>query len=228
MSHRLAGLLVALAAAVPLAAQSDETLFSGRRGRGSIGGFGAPAAVITSVDGEATMMVGGGGALLLGRHLAIGVAGYGTVSDGRRDRNFRPADGIEFGYGGLTLAWITQPSRLVHLTGGVLIGAGVVESGQSQFLEGNRNLFSSNLTRYQYGYRDEVAIIEPDLSAEVNLTRWMRMTIGGGYRFAPGGEGDRRSRGLNGLNPLSSIALPPDAYRLAGPTARLAIKFGKF
>ncbi|MCU0648695.1 MAG: hypothetical protein MUF00_11910 [Gemmatimonadaceae bacterium] len=206
MIHRL--LLAAcgvVAYASALHAQ-DQTLV---RGNTSFGGFGGPTVAVGSILGETGVFVGGRGAFLIGRRFAIGGAGVGLSSEVpvARALSSRRYD-LEFGYGGVTLEAITQPSKLVHVTGLVLIGGG---AANARVRDRDRIGFQPPI-----GFPDDdpdvVTVIEPELAIELNVTNWMRIALGGSYRFVSGTDADYLFTNSG----------------LSGGTGKLTFKFGAF
>jgi hypothetical protein len=182
-----------------IAHAQDQTLF--KSGQHTFGGFGGPIFRVTSVAGETMALGGGGGAFLIDRKFAIGGAGFGGTQ--RVDARVASPDGrgeMDFGYGGLTLEVITRPSRLVHATVGVLLGGGAVSVWPDDLRPRNRDRND-----------DTFSVVEPQVSAELNLTRWFRMGASVAYRAAFGAETPR---------------LVND--NLSGVSGGLVFKFGSF
>jgi hypothetical protein len=150
-------------------------------------------------------MSGGRGGLIINRRLVIGGGGYALARDNIRtgytfDNGDTPT--LEFGYGGLEFEYIIRPSRLVHATFYTLIGGGRASytSEQSQGGAVLRQRLDSDLF-----------VVEPALNLELNVTRWFRTGIGGGYRFVDGSD-------LPGLNDAA----------LSGGVGTITFKFGSF
>jgi hypothetical protein len=73
---------------------------------------------------------------------------------------------VEFGYGGLEFEYIGAWDRLIHYSLQLLAGGGGV------------TLFDVE--------SDPVFVLEPVARMEVNITKWFRVNVGGGYRFVSG------------------------------------------
>jgi hypothetical protein len=90
------------------------------------------------------------------------------------------------GYGGLELGYVHRPDELVHVSLGLLIGAGGLvwnPDGQS----GNQA-------------DDAFFIAEPELDVVLNATRVFRVALGVSYRLTQGVElFDLRDADLSGL-----------------------------
>jgi hypothetical protein len=187
----------------------DATLFKGKIAHG---GFGAAAVKITPVDGEAAVMPGVQGGWIIGHSLVIGLAGFGLATRQEAPAGMRvqgrPST-LEMGYGGFRAGYILLPKSIVHLGFGVLVGAGgvaalsrdellVIDDGQANY---ERRVDNS----------DAFFVTEPEIEAEINVTKFMRVAVSGSYRFVA----DIDSPGLS-------------ASRVGGPAAGLALRFGAF
>lgn len=194
--------LLALAAlvAVPESAHAqDEYLLSD--GVRNIGGFGGPLYRVTRVAGETMSLGGGGGAVLINRRFAIGGMGIGGTTNVDAIIGGSPVRGeMDFGYGGVTLEVITRPSKLVHATYGILLGGGGV------------SVWPNDLRPRDPSDETEVfGVAEPQIGLEMNVVRWMRIGVTGGYRFVIGAE---ETRLVNN--------------ELGGASGSLVFRFGKF
>jgi hypothetical protein len=92
----------------------------------------------------------------------------------------------QMGYGGLVLEYYLDPNRLVNFSIRGLLGAGASA----------------------VAWADPFFVAEPEARMTVNVTRWMRLGFGGGYRFVAGG--------------------PWYDEGLGGVTASLSLKVGRF
>jgi hypothetical protein len=199
--RRLLPTLLALPLAAGAAAAQDQTLVGDDRKE--FGGFGGPLFRVTTVAGETMPMAGGAGAFLLNRRFAIGGAGFGGTR--AVDTRTLGRGEMDLAYGGLTFEYVTRPSRLVHATVGLLVGGGEV------------SVWPDDL-RPRTGRRgpadrvDEFAVVEPQVGAVVNVTRWFRAGVGLGYRAALGGDAPRE--------------LLDD--QLSGLSGTLVFRFGRF
>jgi hypothetical protein len=165
----------------------------------SHGAYGAPSLKMTTLAGDGAMLVGGEGGWIIGRALVLGGAGYGTVTNVVSPEPLQPAAGnahLTISYGGVRLGGVVGSNRRTHVTLGVLIGGG-----------GARSETESGTFRRS----DSFFVVEPDLAAEVNLARHVRLALGGSYRFVGATE-------VTGFTPT----------RLGGPAATLALRFGSF
>jgi hypothetical protein len=191
--------LLLLLLALPLKAQ-QETLLQGEL---ESGGWGGPAIQLTSLNDATGILVGGGGGWIINHTFTIGGFGYGLVNNIRGIA--LPPDSslyLNFGYGGVYLAYIHASDHLLHFTLSTLIGGGSLS-----FREHASN--SGEVARNDSP--DSFFLIEPGLDAEVNIAPTVRVAIGGNYRFVSGVE-------------LGEL----DNTKISGPSAHLIVKFGSF
>ncbi len=167
--------LAPLFLAIKCYGQEDQTLLKGARIRG---GFGGPTWVFSRAVGDAGWGVGGGGGVIIGS-LFIGGFGQGETF-GRRVVQGREHQ-FSLGYGGLWLGVAYPSHRLVHLYGSLKLGVGGVSLLPRQ---GGGE-----------GFNDSVALITPEVGAEVNITKWFRLVGHVGHRWVAG---------LDGLGPYAN------------------------
>ena len=195
----IAAFLLALLLGAPLRAQ--ETLLGGDV---EFGGYGGPVVQFTSLNKQLGVLVGGGGGVVIGHTLSLGGAGYGLVNNVTEDVAPAATPYLNLGYGGVYLRYINSSNALVHFTAGVLIGGGGA-GFRDDVADGNEpNTGRDTLS-------DAFFIAEPDLEAELNVARWLRITLGGSYRLVSG----LRVAGLGNDD-------------ISGPSARMTLKFGSF
>jgi hypothetical protein len=167
--------------------------------RATFGGYGAPSLKMTGLAGDAVMLVGGEGGLIIGSSVVVGAAGYSTVTNVVSPATLQPIAGdahLGMFYGGPRLGGIVRPLKRTHLTLGVLVGPG---RASSENPDGTY-------------YRSETFwVVEPDLGAEVNLSYHARLGVVGSYRFVGG-----------------TSAVGFTSTRLSGPAAALTLRFGSF
>jgi hypothetical protein len=174
--------------------EQDETLLSGNM---TFGAFGGPIIKWTELNDEFGVLVGGRGAFVLNHFLGIGGGGYGLVNDVTVITN-NPTNQwfMDFGYGGVILECILGSRKLIHLSFNTLIGGGSV---------------SYHRNWYEYTDPDFFFVMEPELDIELNVSRYLRIGVGGSYRW------------INGIqySELSNRSM-------SGPAAVLTFKFGSF
>jgi hypothetical protein len=166
------------------------------------GGWGAPVVQVTTVRDRAAVFVGGRGGWLLDRRLTLGGGGFGLASEIAAPAAAQvPGErqlDLEIGYGGGWVEYTFAPLKLVHVSVGTLVGGGGV------------SLRFRNGGSYGSG-TDGFFVAEPAAVAELNLARFLRLDLGVAYRWIVG------------------VDMPGLAYSdIAGVSALLALKFGKF
>jgi hypothetical protein len=191
------GILALLLSATPLIGQEAETLVGSNVAHG---GFGGPVARLTRFNGQTGVMLGGRGGWIIDHRFVIGGGAYGLVGSAITVPYAPPAGGsayLTFGYGGLELQYIERPLRLTHLTLSLLIGVGGAE-----YRQGGGGQLTPSSTLF---------VAEPGAGIQLNLTRGIRLSATGSYRFV---SGVRLSGLANG--------------DLSGLAAALGVEFGRF
>lgn len=194
------------------AQEKQETLFGSPVEHG---GFGGVVTKMTPIHGEMGLMVGGYGGWLINHQLMIGGGGYGLATDVRASADAELAYApngeplyVDFGYGGLMIEYIIAPHRLVHINVQALIGAG----GVSYREDWRNDVFGDDDGHYHHGPSEALFVAEPSVNVELNITEWMRLSAGAGYRYVTGVDG---LRGLENKD-------------LSGASGQIALKFGSF
>ena len=126
-------------------------------------GFGGPSLVNTTLAGEWALEVGGLGGGFITREFYIGGAGFGLSQQ---------IDDYEYnmGYGGLMLGYLWQGEGKTGLNFYLLGGYGsITEKGESR---------AEN--------SDDFWVLRPAIEVDFLLMDWLRLGIGGGYRWAAG------------------------------------------
>ncbi len=144
----------------------------------SVGGYGGVVVAYSRFDGDDGVLVGGEGALLLGHRFSIGGAGYGWVSEHESVEMDGIAHHMEVGYGGLVLRYAFLTNQLVYLSAGALIGGGAVVMVPDDTDRWDDDVDEDDTDRF--------FVVEPQLSAHANVTRWMRVGLQAGYRMTAG------------------------------------------
>lgn len=180
---------VALLAGIAAQAQ-QETLFDDLN---IIGAFGGPLVEIGNIVGETTGMVGGGGALILNNAF---IGGYGLGTNAPDYSVDSTNYNIRFRHGGFWLGYTYKSHKLLHLYSSARIGWGKVRLRQD-----DDTVFS-----------DRVFVLTPELGVELNLTRFFRLGITGGYRW------------VSGVNRISGAG----GEDFSSPIGALTFRFGGF
>lgn len=171
------------------------------------GGYGAPVQRYSTVAGNSVLFSGLEGGWIVNHRFVVGAAAYGLATQNVRNAGaaLRDSKGrapvVEMGYGGVTLGYTPQPMKLVHLTLQALIGGGGV-TYDVEDIDG---------IRAEDAPADGFFVAEPSVHAELNVSTFLRIGLGGGYRFVSGAS-------LDGLRDRD----------LRGTSASLTFKLGRF
>lgn len=143
-----------------------------------VGGYGGLSVLYSRMAGSDGVLVGGEGALLVEHRLALGGAGYGWTREmrGPADLDGTPRD-LEVAYGGFLMRYSILTGSLVYGSLGALIGGGSV------ILQRDTH---DDVEDPGGDATDEFFVVEPQLSVQINLMRWMRLGVQGGYRITSG------------------------------------------
>jgi hypothetical protein len=142
------------------------------------------------LNGQAALLDGVGIAVLVDRRLAVGLSGFRV----RNEVRYR-GDRFDMGYGGLFARYLVAADRIVHGAATVLAGLGGA------------------------GYEEEASgetpagllpVLEGEAMLGVNLTEFLRIYLGAGYRWVPVGFEGLDPVDLGG--PISSITLAAGAF----------------
>jgi hypothetical protein len=161
------------------------------------GGFGGPVLKVTNINGENAVLVGGRGGWIINHSFVLGGGGYGLVTDVKAKVTDSIHQYIEMGYGGVELEYITSSDDLLHLSMGLLVGAGGIGFKQVDndgFMASHKN--------------NSFFVLEPSVNANLNVTHSFRIAAGVSYRY------------VSGLK--SVVSTNAD---LIGPSANFDIKF---
>jgi len=161
----------------------------------------------SQINGYDAFGAGGTIAMIANHGLAIGFSGKGFFSEPYESK---PGNNTSYsytgGYGGILIEPILFPKFPVHVSFPILLGGG--------------GIARSVLTNYYYPYEytqvyvenaEAFLIAEPGVEVEFNIARWLRLGLGGSYRF--------------------TTSVEPSTYEtnpLNGFTAGFSMKFGKF
>jgi Outer membrane protein beta-barrel domain len=145
--------------ATSLFAQKDETLI-GKTGLRLTGLWGGSNIGLVGFDGDNSGMGGGFLGLEFNKSLTLGYCGAGT--DGATNYNGQLRK-FDLSYGGFLIGYAYRPQKVVH--------------PRVSFLMGSGNL------KFNDEPKDQIFVVQPSAGLEVNLFRWFRMGMEGGYRF---------------------------------------------
>jgi hypothetical protein len=189
-------------------AEKIETLLDGNVY--AHGGYAGPGVKVTTIDGKTECMVGGRFGCIMNHNINIGFAGYGLATDQFK----REINGTErrlgMGYGGLDVGYTFAPNSLVHVTFQTLIGAG----GIGYAFRTDRWSTDHDQGHWESDIEgDAFFVVEPMLWVELNVTKWFRLCLGGGYRYIDGVD-----ENIVGIN----------AGALRGANGEILFKYGFF
>ncbi len=189
--------------------QEYRTLFGGSHV--THGGYGGLSFNYSQVDKKDALLVGAQGAWIINHGMAIGIAGYGFANNLNYTISNTYYNNEDFtlagGYGGLLIEPIIGAKSPVHITIPVLIGAGGVAYIRNYWTSYPQNDPNYNYTEDAAAY----FVFEPGIEVEMNMVKFMRLAIGGHYRFT------------------SDVTLLGDVKPdLNGFSVGLTLKFGKF
>jgi hypothetical protein len=162
------------------APESDrpDTLFGGRSYGFRHHMYIAPAIGATAINGHAAYNIGLRTAYMFNDNFALGLAAYGMGWDGSNGDNRILNDDRQLtgGYGGVLIEYRLLPQYVLHGVFDTTIGGGAIctRSTRDDDCEDGRG----------FGF------VEPTANLELNVTDYMRVTLGGGYRFAFASERD--------------------------------------
>ncbi len=233
--------VLALLSTVPLFAQEEATIFDSPNL--DHGGYFAPAAKVSRINGQIGVLAGLRGGLIVDHAVSLGLAGYALVNNLPADQpGPQNQPNLNLYYGGLELGYIYDSNSPVHLALNALAGVGLVGTRYALFRhDGGRQPFQGAYYGHHHwggdwdqegGWGGENAppappvavsstpgpgpmtgffIVEPGATLDFNLTKWWRMNLGGGYRFA------------RGVRSTASTA-----KSLSGATLMASFSFGSF
>lgn len=187
--------------------QDYKTLFGSENM--SYGAYGGLSVNYSQVDGRDALLVGARGVWIINHSLGIGFAGNGFANDMQFDRTINGIYdnySLAGGYGGLLIEPIIGAKYPVHVSVPVLIGAGGIA-----YINNYWNSYDNYYSDPHAEDANAFFVIEPGLELELNMVKFMRLAIGGYYRYT---------------SDLSLIDTPSDV--LNGFSAGVTLKFGKF
>jgi hypothetical protein len=192
---------IAASPAVTTSPAADEPVtLAGSRGFIQHNGwYVAPSFGATTLDGRYSSLVGLRGAWVINRQFGIGLAANAIDWDAAaRIDSPRPNTRVTGGYGGLLLQYVLASEKLVHASFDATLGAGAL------CYDGTSDRRSCNEVIGFYAF-------EPTANVELNVTSFMRVAVGGGYRFTAIDD--------------STTSYHPT---LSGFVARTSLEFGRF
>lgn len=174
----------------------------------------APVAKYSKVTREDVALVGARGAWLLNHVFGLGAACYTTVNEVpapeavQRDDYFRRY--VRLTYGGLVLEGIFASRKVVHAKVSALIGGGRFGTSHMRGGMGGSMMNGSYRGDYYYGveryWSDSFFAAEPEATLEVNVAKYVRFNLSGGYRFVGGAGPEVTNQELGGVTGSAALA----------------------
>jgi hypothetical protein len=164
-------------------------------------GYGALGFKFTPIQGSFGTLLGGYGGWLINKTLMIGGGGYGLTSQIAATAPGQSGKSISFGYGGVVLEYIGLSDKVFHYAVQGFVGWG----GAGYYQPG----FNTNFSRFR---ATPLMVFEPSVLAELNVTNFLRLSAGGGWRFVTGASSEDR----------------PSNADLSNYSISLNVKFGSF
>ncbi|MCU4175484.1 hypothetical protein [Carboxylicivirga sp. N1Y90] len=228
MKKLIFSLTFILCAGLLHAQESDndvQTLFSGKGGEKSNGGYGAVMVGYSNIADRDAILIGGRGAWIIDHNFAIGMGGYGFITDPKTDP-FILNDGqpqkyqITGGYGGLLFEPIIGAKKPIHLSFPILIGAG----GVAYTKHWENTDWENSDHDYQNTYEDSDAffVVEPGVEVEFNMLKFFRIALSASYRYTSNINLDYKNPGIGEPTRIGEKDM------LRGMNYGIALKFGKF
>lgn len=129
-----------------------------------ISGFGGPTVSYSTINGEFAVMSGGGGGVII-NNLFLG--GYGEgMSNYINSSPSSPYREIQFGHGGFWFGYEIAPEKMIHPVISARTGWGTISAINSDNRRINNNVY----------------VVVPSISAEINFTRFFKVNVGAEYR----------------------------------------------
>lgn len=182
----VAAILFALMAANAFS-QSEKseinTLFSS--GEVHHSGYGALTVKGGSFDSETAFFVGARGGWLVNNTFSVGIQGEALMP--LKDRTYVNSlnetitGKLTAGIGGIYFEYIHNPNDLIHFTGKVFLGFGAAVVNEHN--EMNDHVNNNDYDNHYNGPWGAFYVIEPEVSAEMNITNFFKIGVSAAYRF---------------------------------------------
>lgn len=184
-----------------------ESLAGGGKTRIRVGGFGAPTIKYTTFDDKSAILLGGYAGVMLNSKIMLGAGAYALANNIEAPGALAdaPAQYWNMWYTGFVPEYTFKSNKLFHAAVGFLIGGGGVY--KSERYHGFDD-FDDNDKEWDYS---GFFVGEPHINFEMNITNYLRVAIGGSYRFVQGSK----TEGITDS-------------KLSGPAAHFTLKAGRF
>jgi hypothetical protein len=184
---------------------SDEGVFLG---------YGAVTSGGTSIAGDVSPTFGLRGAWVINEKYAIGIDFYGTTDSVKphssSDDQIKKSARLRFSQVGLMGEYYQNSNRYLHPVYTLIIGS--AKADYTNIDESSLTQEEKNSTYKGFLSAKNMTVIEPQAALEVNVTKYIRMSGGIGFRLLMGGNSD----------------FDQSNSKLMGVNAIVALKFGNF
>ena len=146
-----------------------------------LGLYVAPEYQYGQLKNQFTSLGGASLMLLVNQQFAFGFSGQRSL-----DQSFSPSGVsplyLHAGMGGLKMEYTPKPASAIHLSFPLFIGMGFAQADSSY--TGFRTMNSDSLMRANRANRNDYFIIQPGVTAEANVIKYVKVFAGVNYRFA--------------------------------------------
>jgi len=165
---------------LPLCSIAQEQFLTDKEGV-RLSGFLSSDSEFSEIGNDFAVGTGVSIGLIFNRSLYFGFYGMGVVYDLPNLDVTVDIDDVEeldslnnfdikaLGHGGLLIGGVFQPSKIVHAGASIKLGYGDLAMFN----------YSNDLVTNDFTF-----IISPQIEAEINVARWFKIKVAGGYRFA--------------------------------------------
>ncbi len=176
----------------------EKTLFNSDIS--SVKGFGAVVAKYATLNDYGSFLIGGRGGWIFDNSFILGAGIYGLVSSVPVDvvGNNLPditEDRLHFMYGGAEVEYIYKPKEIVHYSVYTLVGLGTISS----------HYYNQDYPDDYYDHNhmgNPFFIVEPGFNVILNLTSFLKATVGVSYIATSGADyqtlSDKSISGVSG------------------------------
>lgn len=158
MKNLLLIMIASLGLTLNVFGQRDETLFSGIK---LTGGWGGTELNLTSFAKDNALYRGGYGGIELNKSIFLGWGGFDLENDVQLDAFDNKQ--FDMSYNGFMMGYTPRANRVFHPNFMLLLGSGKIDIEDIG--------------------RDKVFVVQPSAGVEINIFRWFRLGLDGGYRF---------------------------------------------
>jgi len=151
--------------------------------RAAITGYGIIDNRFSEIADNTAVFMGGHGGIIINRHLFLGLGGYGLLTNVEY-KGVDPEQPLRayMGYGGVHLAYVIAPKQLIHISIPTFIGIGTAEIYNKV---GDMD-FQGLPVDEVFIEKTGIYLFEPGIQLEINVTNFMKVCVGGNYRFIKG------------------------------------------